>query len=144
MKSAKVENGLVVNVAEGIAEGYIVCGDDVNIGFEYDEQDEAFYPPATPTPDAEDVKRECLRRILLALGAPNYQGAIEDQTNMQNELLRLIVKENDTPNLWDPTTDGVRKTAILNSFQTIENLRAKSKELQSAPPQDYTNDIHWA
>lgn len=34
-KYAKTENGIVTNIIEGQADGYISCGDEVNIGWTY-------------------------------------------------------------------------------------------------------------
>ncbi len=54
MKSAKIENELVVNIAVGLAEGYIECPEEVQIGWSY--IDGEFIAP--PEPEIEEEEGE--------------------------------------------------------------------------------------
>ncbi|MEO3997170.1 hypothetical protein [Mesorhizobium sp. CAU 1732] len=53
MRSAIVENGVVTNVIIGQVDDSITCGDDVAIGWTYD--DGAFSPPPPPEPEPEPL-----------------------------------------------------------------------------------------
>ena len=56
MNSAKLENGKVVNIAVGLADGYIQCGDDIGIGWSY--ADGKFAAPKPSPKTNEQLKNE--------------------------------------------------------------------------------------
>lgn len=55
MNSAKVVGGVVVNMAVGVADGYIECGDGVAIGWVYDGSE--FSEPAAQAPVMTDDEK---------------------------------------------------------------------------------------
>lgn len=84
MRSAIVEEGVVVNVIVGEVPGSIPCG-DAGIGWTYDG--EAFHappPPPAPDPTSEDVDAERDRRIAagFVFGGVAYQSRPEDRENI--------------------------------------------------------------
>lgn len=69
MRSAKIEKGKVVNIAEGMpteivddkyvaVEGYVECGDDVGIGWAYDSKAQKFAAPVVEAADNRDYKEK--------------------------------------------------------------------------------------
>jgi len=64
MRSAIIENGVVVNIINGELPGSVECGPEVGKGWTYDGQ--AFTPPPEPSvadPTGDDVEEERERRI---------------------------------------------------------------------------------
>ena len=73
MRSALIDTGIVVNVAEGLPNGYVACDDEVNIEWLYDGVDFTAPPPPPPEPvptnmekiDASDLLNDPVKLALL-------------------------------------------------------------------------------
>jgi hypothetical protein len=119
MKSAMVENGVVVNVILGILEGYIECPDDVGIGWTYDGS--VFSQPAqAPIPLDDIIENLGVRREAAETGGMKINGvnvATDRHTQTQLTGLRALAKED--PN-YMVTWKGVDGFVDLDAAEIIE------------------------
>jgi hypothetical protein len=95
MKSAMVENGVVVNVILGILEGYIECPDDVGIGWTYDGS--VFSEPAqAPIPLDDIIENLGVRREAAETGGMKINGvnvATDRHTQTKLTAIRILATE---------------------------------------------------
>lgn len=130
MKSAKIENGKVVNVIIGWTEGFVECPEDTKIGALYDGVSFSEAPEPTPTP--EDINFEAQRRILAL--CPEWQ-----QRNLTAQAAQLAAKGMAN---WTLEEQAAWDAGVL-IWDKITAIRARSNELQASLPLNYRDDTLW-
>lgn len=93
--------------------------------------------PQADHPDARDVRDECMRRLVVLVGASDSESTAFRVANFTRRLVRLLCKGKLTD------SERVEASAILAVDQQIEALHEASSRLESAPPADYMADVHW-
>ncbi len=93
-------------------------------------------------PAAIDIKAEAQRRIIALVGASDLTSCLIKQLNAQMRANELNDKRISGGTLTAEETaeaDALRALAAA-----IKAIRAKSNEIESSLPSDYTADRHWA
>lgn len=88
-------------------------------------------------PSAVDVRDECMRRLVVLVGASDSESTAFRVANFTRRLVRLLCKGKLTD------SERVEASAILAVDQQIEALHEASSRLEAAPPADYMADVHW-
>lgn len=97
-------------------------------------------PPSLPPATADDVRAECKRRLIAALGARDATHLDQLIANGSREAIRLLRIKSGR----DWTIAEAARAAELEAMDaTIESLRAASNAMEAAPPADYAADTHW-
>lgn len=92
-------------------------------------------------PNADDVRGEALRRMMLAVGARDERHLEIIQIKGHETAIALLDKKADGVQLTpeeDATVQGFRAVRML-----FEAIRAASNVLEPSPPADFADDRHW-
>ncbi|MCP5015192.1 MAG: hypothetical protein GY938_07895 [Ketobacter sp.] len=123
--------------------GYLLCSDEVGIGWTHNGTDFVTPPPPEPAPITDDqVRAECERRMILFLGARDLTDMKVKISNGSRDAIRLLRKENDEPGAWT-AEDEARKAELITADAGLEAIRAASNVLEPNPPTDYADNTYW-
>lgn len=101
----------------------------------------AGFPDHAPL-NANHVRRECARRMMMLVGARDTADLSVKLSNALRETCRLqdIVLQGGE---W--TTEQAQRAAQLRAADlAIERFRARSNVMEASPPADYRDDARWA
>lgn len=88
----------------------------------------------------QEIKAEAQRRIVAMTGATDLQSCIVKQLNALMRATELANKQH-TSQLTEAEQAEAAQLQLL--ADTIKAVRAKSNEIEQAPPSDFTDDAHW-
>lgn len=114
MRSAIIENGIVVNVIVGEAPGSVSCGDGVGIGWAYDGAD--FIAPASePEPEPEPNPK---------LDGIEFEGVMcsataEDQNGLSSVLMAIGLQGEAFPPTRFYFSNGNSLVITLENYQAL-------------------------
>lgn len=165
MRSAIIENGVVVNVITGEIPGSVECDPEVSKGWSYDGSSFAPPPaPAAPAPTSQDVNAERDRRVVAGRvftttsgKKVHVTGRPIDKENMQGLAFsaQLLIGQGagDTVTMFrdgQNTVHSLTQPELLDMWQqaaTFVSLCSQSawalKDDYDVIPMDYTDDDHW-
>lgn len=160
MKSALIENGVVINMILGQIDGAVPCGDEAAIGWIFD--DGVFLAPTRPDtehivpppPTAESVRAECARRMAGLVA--QYKTEERETWPMQVAEAQAVLAGRAGEAIMLPLLAAARgltvqvfagavlQTANATKAATAQLLAAQARMLaMPAIPADYTLDAWW-
>ena len=93
------------------------------------------------TPSADDIRREAQRRIIVLVGARDFDDCVVKQLNATMRAVFLTDKRLNGGTLTP--TEEAEAQALRNLKAAIDGIRDKSNALEATLPIDYQNDTYW-